>query len=170
MTEQQQPQKRLIPQSELDFYFKTTESAWGKSEVPQELKDKLQRLMIYKDENGNVVYDKDEDGNPVMRINKIDLWSLLSFYSRDMRLSNLSYKNNEIVYCQYWLDFAEDMLQEGFLIPFITALSRAVSVMELAQSKGGFLRKQMNTITTENINQELEPPKKSILGFGGSKR
>lgn len=156
---QQQQQPRQIPQSELDLLFKTTESTWGKYEIPQQLKERLTKIYSLRNKETNEKFDiKDE------------LWSLLSFYTRDLRLSNLSYSQNEIQYCQWYLDFAEDMLQEGYLIPFITALSRVISVLELAQSKNGFFRRNQNTLIQEQTLRELEPPKKNLLGLSMGKK
>ena len=155
-----QPQQpRQIPQSELDLLFKTTESTWGKFEIPQQLKDRLTKIYQLRNKDTDEKFDIKEE-----------LWSLLSFYTRDLRLSNLSYSQNEIQYCQWYLDFAEDMLQEAYLIPFITALSRAISVLELAQSKNGFFRRNQNTLIQEQTIRELEPPKKNLLGLSMGKK
>jgi len=71
-------------------------------------------------------------------------------------------------YVQYYIDLAADLLQSGHYKPFLIALSRAATRMELSQSKGGFLRKEMNTFTSKNINEDAEPPKKSL--FGGQQK
>jgi hypothetical protein len=56
------------------------------------------------------------------------------------------------------------MLHCGFVEPFLICLSEVAGILETSQSKGGFLRKQHNTFTTENKQQNLEPPKKSLWG------
>ena len=104
----------------------------------------------------------DDDGRPV--VTQEALWGMMSYYTRDLRLSNLSYKSNEIQYCQHYLDLAGDFLKEGMLKPFLVCLSRVATITELAQSKGGFLRRQMNTLRTENVEEALEPKKKNIFG------
>lgn len=147
-----QEQRRVSPQSELDFHLMTTDGVWGKAEVSQELKNKLNRYYYIKDEKGN---------------NKIDsssLWGLLGFYTRDMRLANLSLWNGEVAYCQYYLDLANDMLQAEMIEPFLICLSRVATMLELSQSKGGFLRRMMNTLRTEHLQGELDPPKKRLFG------
>lgn len=72
----------------------------------------------------------------------------------------------EVAYCQYYLDLAGDLLQNNAIKPFLIALSRAASMLELSQSKGGFLRKRMNTLSQEHISQELEPKKQKLFGKG----
>ena len=42
-------------------------------------------------------------------------------------------------------------------------------IRELSQSKGGFLRRRMHTLTTESMSGEMEPQKKSLFGSGKKK-
>ena len=160
---QKQLAQRVRPSSNLDFNLMITETLWGSSFVSQELQDHLTKNFQAVDKEGNPIYN--EKGQPV--VTQEALWGMMSFYTRDLRLSNLSYKTNEIQYCQYFLDLGGDFLKEGMLKPFLICLSRVATVTELAQSKGGFLRRQMNTLRTENVDEFLEPKKKSI--FGGNK-
>lgn len=149
----QQQQRRTLPQNDLDLALMTTDSVWGKSEVPLELRNRLAKY-----------YESGEDGNK--KITMESLWGLLGFYTRDMRLANLSSWNGEFTYCQYFLDLAGDYLQANMVEPFMICLSRVATVLELSQSKGGFLRRKMNTFTQESIHREDEPPKKSLFGTG----
>lgn len=150
--------KRTTPQSDLDFSFMTTDPVYGKPEVSDELKTRLNRLLKAQNETGE-------------EINTIEsLWGLLGYYTRDMRLANLSYINGEIQYCQYFLDLAGDFLQANQIEPFIICLSRVATVLELSQSKGGFLRRRMNTFTHEQHHRDEEPPKKSLFGSGGKRQ
>lgn len=153
----QQSQRRILPQSELDLALMTTDSVWGKTEVPQELRDKLNVALRARYEDGQ---EKD-----IIQ----SLWGLLGFYTRDMRLANLSPVYGEVKYCQDFLDLAGDFLQENMIRPFIICLSRVATLLELSQSKGGFLRRKMHTFTHEQIAGELEPPKKNLFGVGKKK-
>lgn len=149
---EQKPQVRVLPKSELDLALMTTNSVWGQPEVSPELKTRL-----------NKYFDcKDEDGKEGVSIES--LWGLLGFYTRDMRLANLSVLNGELAYCQYYLDLANDFLQASMVEPFVICLSRVATILELSQSKGGFLRRKMNTFTQESISGEMEPPKKNLFG------
>lgn len=147
---------RTLPTSELDLNMMLTNAVWGRPEVSQELKD---RLMKHYAEKGS-------DG--VVKVTTASLWGLLGFYTRDMRLANLSEWNNELQSCRYMIDLANDYLSENMIEPFIIALSRAINIMETSQSKQGFLRKQMNTITQKHESRNLDPPKKQF--FGGGKK
>lgn len=148
---------RSLPTSELDLNLMLTNAVWGRPEVSTELKDRLNKDFSKVDANGDVI------------VTTASLWGLLGFYTRDMRLANLSEWNNELQTCRYMIDLANDYLSENMIEPFIIALSRAVSIMETSQSKGGFLRRQMNTLTQKHISQNLEPPKKSMFGGGKEK-
>lgn len=159
MSEAQQ-QVRVRPQSDLDFNLMITETLWGSQFVSPELQEHLTKNFQMSDSEGRPVFD--EQGQPV--VTKEALWGMMSFYTRDLRLSNLSYKSNEIQYCQHYLDLAGDCLKEGMIKPFLVCLSRVATITELAQSKGGFLRRQMNTLRTENVDEFLEPKKKNIFG------
>ena len=170
MVEEQQYQgqevkKRILPRNELDFNLMTTEGEWGKDFISPEFKDRLNKYFIKKDQDGQPIFD--QDGNLIG--SKKSLWDMLGYYTKDMRLANLNYLNNEIPYCQYYLDLAGDFLQADMIEPFIICLSRVATVLELSQSKGGFLRRRMHTLTSENMQGELEPQKKNLFGLGKKK-
>jgi hypothetical protein len=143
--------QRLLPVSDIEFLSSTTEPGWGKaSEIPQELNAKLNTLKIYEDKEGNKYHDKKE------------YWDLLGYYTRDMRLANLN--GNELEYCVYYLDLAGDLLREGFVQTFLACLARVITQLELSQSKNGFFRKRMGTLTTENKHSIDEPKKTNLFG------
>jgi len=157
-------QKRVLPQSELDFHLMTTDGVWGRNDISPELKERLTKYYVQRDDKGDIVLG--DDGSPA--ITSQSYWNLLGFYTRDMRLANLSTWNGEVEYCQYFLNLANDMLQAEQIEPFLISLSRVATMLEISQSKGGFLRRQMNTLRTENLQGEVEPPKKQL--FGGTKK
>jgi len=141
--------ERTIPQNTLDLNMLTTESTWGKDEVSEDLRTRLTQHII------------NNKGEATTR----ELWGILSFFSRDMRLANLS--KTEMTYCCYYLDLAGDFLNEDAIEPFIISLGRSASVLELSQSKKGFLRKRLNTQTSE-YRDNSAPAKMSL--FGKNKR
>lgn len=144
--------RRSVPQSDLDFNLMTTDPVWGSQGIDETLREKLKKATVRYDEQGQPIYDKEE------------LWGLLNFYTRDMRLANLSKFDGEVIYVKYYLDLAGDFLQSDMIQPFIICLSRAATVLELSQSKNGFLRRRMNTFTQEQFKSEMEPPKKKLFG------
>jgi len=156
MADEETPREfRKIPTSDLDFNLMTTDTVWGKNQdIPIDLRTALEQYYQARDADGKVT------GTYKKR-----LWGLLGFYTRDMRLGNLTEKNGELAYVHYYLDLANDMLQAEMVEPFLICLSRAATRLELSQSKMGFLRKQMNTFRQESTYQELEPPKKSLFGM-----
>ena len=148
--------QRTLPTSELDLNMMLTNAVWGRPEVSTELKERLNKDFSTVNERGEIT------------ITTASLWGLLGFYTRDMRLANLSEWNNELQTCRYMIDLANDYLSENMVEPFIISLSRAVNIMETSQSKHGFLRKQMNTITQKHQTQNMDPPKKQF--FGGKEK
>lgn len=145
--------RRIIPQNSLEVDMLMTNPAWGTSEINPELQARLTKLVQSKGLT-------DDEGNPLNVNRTEDLWSILSFYTRDLRLANLS--STEVNYCKYYLDLAHDELQQGWLEPFTISLSRVASVIELSQSKSGFLRKLLRTFSSENVNI-TEDRKKSFM-------
>lgn len=146
---------RKIPANELDLSFMTTESAWGK-EVSAELNERLKEVGAEYDEEGNVT-----------GVTEKHLWGLYSYYTRDMRLSNLNLER--YIYCLNWLGIAGDCLRVNYIHSFMTALSRVIDALELSQSVGGFLRRRNNTVTQESIGKITEDKNKKGL-FGGIKK
>lgn len=155
---------RPVPQSDLDFNLMTINTEWGSTTIPEELKEKLSKRFYVRDQTGKVATD--ETGKPY--VNKEALWELLGFYTRDMRLGNLS--NTELNYCQYYLDLANDDLRMDYIDAFLICLSRVATVLELSQSKRGFLRKIIQTFIQKRTDTLVEPKKKSFLGLGKNKQ
>lgn len=149
---------RSMPVSELDYQSQLANPEWGRDGVSRELRDQLTNIRgQLVDSEGNPLLDG--EGDPLL--DKKQLWELLGYYSRDLRLGNLS--GSEVLFCQYHLDLAGDCLQLDLKQSFIICLSRVATILELSQSKGGFLRKRQNTVTQESYKQELEPPKRGML-------
>ena len=187
---------RRVPANELDFNFMMSDPDWGKK-TTEELYEKLGTNVPYVvaiDLNGHVTYDEDgnpqvftlnnegnlvnkkgalitdADGNPIQIFIKQSLWGLLAYYTRDIRLGNLS--TNDYIYCMHYLNLAGDALREGYTKSFMSGLTRVISALELSQSKSGFLRKNLNTIRQEVAQGNIEPPKKSLFkgkNYGGKK-
>lgn len=148
------------PYNELEMQFMVTQPAWGR-EVTPELYNKVSKIMrqnAYTNEEGNLV------------IPAQPLWGLLSMYTRDLRLGNLNPLTGELEYCRYWLDYAGDLLRNGYPDSFLSALSRVITLLELSQSKSGFLRRRQGTVTTEKYEAQLKPNDNGILGGGRGKK
>lgn len=156
-TETKAEPKRMLPRSDLDFNLMTTDAVWGSPYISEALRERVSKYFVSYNEKNEEIVTKD------------DLWGLLGFYTRDMRLANLSMFNGELNYCQYYLDLANDFLQANMIEPFLICLSRVATVLELSQSKGGFLRRRMNTFTSEHFQGDIEPKKKSLFGAGPKK-
>lgn len=156
MDNQQEQQSRTLPTSDLDLNLMITDSVWGRPEVSPELKEALNQYYQQKDTDGNI------------QVRSSSLWGLLSYYTRDIRLGNLSEWNGELQACRYYLDLSGQLLYAGLTEPFLVCLSMAITIIETSQSKGGFLRRAMNTLTQQHYTQVAEAPKKGF--FGGAKK
>jgi hypothetical protein len=170
---------RQLPMNELDYNLQLTDPKWGQ-EMTREFmnrmgeKTKVQRIRelietlmndeTLKEETANLLY---ENILYILQDDKDSMWSMLAYYSRDLRLANLSVWDGELEFCEKHLNFAGDCLQFNLRRSFLIVIKSAISKMEISQSKNGFLRKRMGTLTTENISNEMEPKKKSFFGVKG---
>lgn len=154
---------RPLPQSDLDLNLMLTDSVWGKAEVSPELREILSQYFVERDDQGQPL----KGPNGELMVKKSSLWGMLGFFTRDMRLANLSHWDNELQTCRYMIDLANDFLQMNMVQPFLISLSRAACILETSQSKGGFFRRISNTLRQESVQQTLDPPKKGF--FGGKK-
>lgn len=158
---------RDVPASELDLQLMLTNTKYGEAGVSEELKRVLGNTEI-----------TTIDGREYIRVGS--LWGLLGYYTRDLRLGNISQYGGEVNYCQEYIDFAGDALRGvsvttkdrrrkniSFVNAFMCAFSRAITLIEISQSRGGFLRKRLSTLTSENIQSNLEPAKKGLFNKGG---
>jgi len=153
MSEQEQEDYsgRRVPTNNLDFSFMTIDPAWGK-EATQE----LHSLLI---ESGEIT--KDDSGKEVI-VEDRHLWGILNYFTRDLRLGNL---NNELyLRALRYIDLAGDCISRNLIKGFLASLRRVISILELSQSRGGFLRRRSNTFTQENFESPLEPKKKTFFG------
>lgn len=144
--------KRLMLRNELDFQLALSNTTWGGGEISQELKEKLTNSYGYIAPDGKTIITT-----------KDSLWAMLGFYTRDLRLGNLSKWDNEVAYCDYYLKLANNYLFFGETEAFLISLSNVINLLELSQSRGGFFRRRSNTLTQEHFSQELEPEKKNFF-------
>jgi len=145
-----------VPESQLELSVLYTNPVWGSDkEINESFRNKTTKIVQF----------VNKDTGEVIKTTKERLWEGLQFFTRDLRLGNLT--SSEVKVCDYYLNLAGDLLKENYLDAFVIALSRVASTIELSQSRGGFLRKRLNTFTKEN-RDSFEPPKKSGLFHGGA--
>ena len=132
---------------------------YGTSEVSKELKDKLSYVNLLKDKEGKILIDE-ETGQAIGQ--EQSKWGELSFFTRDIRLGNLT--DEELYIVRDRLKLAGCLLEADCPRAFKLCYSEAIGIIESSQSKKGFLRGKFNTLRTENINENKEPPKKSFFG------
>ena len=146
------------PNNDLDFQQQLTDPRISSEYSDQNFANKFREFDIQKDENG-------ED---VLVVNE-DLWSVLQMFTRDWRLGNIDTKR-EAIYIRHYLDLTSDILTvlgDEFRKPALISFERAIAVNETSQSKGGFLRKMLNTFIHKTTPAgESEKTKRNLLGMG----
>jgi len=157
--------RRIMPQSGLDFNMMLTDTMWGSPQISVQLQEKVKQR-----EARLQMLEQLKKGELPKESEKAAAWELLSFYTRDFRLANLNSLTGEVQYCQHYIDLAGDLLRDGYMESFATSLARAATLLELSQSKNGFLRRRQNTLTSEQLQGEIEPTKKKLLFGGKSQR
>lgn len=145
------------PFDDLEYQWKVTDPSWGKEIVP-ELKAKLREILY---EQGQLNKETGEITAPIE-----PLWELLAMYTKDIRLGNLkTWPEDEVGYVTYYLDLARDCLSQSYVRTFTCCMSRAISKLEVSQSRDGFFRKRTNTITSEKYESKIPDEKnKDWLG------
>lgn len=161
MNEQLLPQQqtsRRTPHSDLDLNLMLTDPVAGRDEITENLRNRLRKTVPRVDSDGRQMY-ADDGTTPLADTDS--LWNKL-LYTRDNRLGNL--RGEDLEFCEWWLQRCQQCLQNNYIRAAVIALSEAQTVIELSQSRGGFLRKQPNTLRTESVVGDLEPAKKSLMG------
>lgn len=152
-------EEEFIPENNIELSMAYTNPVWGNDqEINQSFRDRTTKITQYFDKNSG----------EVIRTTKEKLWEQLQFFTRDLRLGNLS--GAEIVACKHYLDLAGDFLKEGYIDAFTVALSRVAGMTELSQSRGGFLRKRLNTFTRENKDSFDMPKKSGVFHSANAKK
>lgn len=152
---------RDVPTSDLDMNMLLANPAW------QDLKPNLRsKLMKWIREEESQI--KDKDGN-VIEIKKTnfydDLSAILAVYTRDFRLGNISTGNGEYEFVVHHLRLAVEYLTLDYKNCFMLSLNKSLSYLETSSSKKGFLRKLLQTIRYQQVDDEnTDPEKKSPLG------
>ena len=152
--EQDRDDSRYVPSSGLDLNFTIINTMWGKSfEMNPAFKGLFEKYVELKDNEGN--FQVNEKGQVI--VTKKNLWELMNFFTRDFRLANLDRK--DLVKCRVLVDLAIESLDLNFFDNFFILLSEVAGILETSQSKGGWLRKNLNTMTTERVNRQDNPRK-----------
>lgn len=122
----------IVPATSVEFQTLTTEPAYGDTDE------------VDMDVNNN----KDKNGGKI-ELPEPDYWKLMSFYTRDLRLGNISHKVYDVEYLEDMLGLTQSLLnvrggrfkQLSFL-----ALNRVASALEISHNVGGFFRKNAQSI------------------------
>ena len=168
---------RFSPSTDLQLNYLVTAPAWGdRTEIDPELNERLQKNVLELIRKGEIREIIRPDGtretvkyleDTIVKSQK-DVWlELQAIFTRDLRLGNLN--SSEVNYCNYMINLAGDLLDEGYYSAFGKALRLAIAPLELSQSRSFALRKLMNTLISQQKITEEEAPKRSLLGSGKHK-
>ena len=160
------------PNTDLDFQQQLTDPFISSPYVDVSFSNKFKEYDYLRDDKGQPI--KNESGNYSVVV-KRDLWAVLQMFTRDWRLGNIDTKR-EAVYIRHYLDLTTDiitLLGDDFRECALISFERALVVNETSQSKGGFLRKMLNTFihrTTPNVDSDNNKSQRNLLGMGSKKR
>jgi hypothetical protein len=158
------------PNTDLDFQAQLTDPFTSSEFVDPSFTNKFRDYVYMRNPNTQEILTN-EDGTPKLVMQK-DLWGILQIFNRDWRLGNID-KQEEAVYIRYYLDLTSDILTvlgDDYRECALISMERALSVNETSQSKGGFLRKLLNTFIHKTTPLDDDKPKKrNMLGLGKKK-
>jgi len=163
--DQGKPNPRSLPINELDLQMQLTNSEWGETPKSEALGSMTHDFSITYG-SGTKILKKDGKlitlNNDITVYSRQGAWGLLAYLTKDMRLANLT--GSEVKQCNHLLNLAGDCLKEGYVNSFAAAIKRVAHILEISQSRNGFLRKLLNTIRREDIRSDLNPPKSKMFG------
>lgn len=139
---------RNVPENALDFNMQVIDPAWQNC-TPSILQGK------------DFQVDRDYvliNGKAFINVDKII--TNLDFYTRDIRLSN--YDAKDLAEVRWWLEYAGKMADHKYFRAFNYCLMQSARISETSQGKSGFLRKILQTLTTENISKTFDGNKKDF--------
>lgn len=163
MTDDKQS-KAPKPSNQIDLQAITTFPHISSDYMSDAVRNKFRLYRLTIDDNGIVV--KDSNGNPTYEIVR-DFWANMELFTQDMRLGNLN--KDESFYARFHTDLAVDILTalpESFSKAALISFERATSVLEISQSKNGFLRRMFNTFFQNVSSKEEFQTKRSFFGLG----
>jgi len=165
-----QNQEGRSPANDLDFQMMMIDGKWGGSDLNEDLRNRLYTSRWIRMAPGSEIhYMEKVDGqwvekNRVLVAEEIIetkefLWGELSFYTRDFRLANLNDK--DYVEARHYTLLAADLIRMNMKKAFTVCLTRVITILELSQSRGGFLRKLLGI--QHKIEEHREIPESPSL-------
>ena len=138
--------QQLVPSNDADLFIYTVDPAWSTESINTDFEQPLL------DASGLPVLDK--AGNPIL---VFSFWHSLNFLKRDFRLGNLNAKYDDFEWMENRVQLAQNlvMLRDGEfkrLAPM--ALAPVIAIVELSQSRGGFVRNNFRTFSFKSENEE----------------
>jgi len=95
---------------------------------------------------------------------RIEWYKTLNFYTRDLRLGNISHRYDDIIYLEDMLGLTHTLLNiRGgiFSKQAWLALGKVTSTLELSHDRGGFFRKNARTVHTSEETSLYDDTKSS---------
>lgn len=152
-----QHQEGRSPASELDYQMMIVDGRWGDVNIPAELKDRLKTSKLIKVLKGSEIIDAAGNKTTLEQDQliptEIFLWGELGFFTRDFRLGNLDPADYREA--RHYTLIAADCLRLGMNRAFTVAMSRVATILELSQSKKGFLREMLGKKQTVEERREI---------------
>lgn len=149
---------QMNPSNDVDLFIYTTDPAWCTEDINTDFE------QVLRDENGKPVLDR--EGNPIV---VFSFWHSLRFIKRDLRLGNIDPRFDDIEWMENRIQLAQNliMLRNGafkHLAPM--SIIPVIAIIELSQSRKGFLRKNFRTFS---FKSESEDKTRASGGFFGKR-
>lgn len=156
-----QNQEGRSPINDLDLQMMMIDGRWGDRKIDNELLSRLKTTKMIKIKAGSVLVNEKGKESKIhedtLVPTDIFLWGELSFFTRDFRLGNLSKADYEEA--RHYTLLAADCLRLGMTRAFTVCLSRVATILELSQSRDGFLRELLGKKqSVEERREILETP------------
>ena len=138
--------QQFNPSTDTDLFIYTVDPAWSTESINTDFEQPLL------DAAGNPVLD--EHRNPVL---VFSFWHSLRFIKRDLRLGNIDPKIDAIEWMEMRVQLAQNLLMfrgGAFKRLAPMALAPVIAILELSQSRKGFVRKNFRTFSFKSENED----------------
>jgi hypothetical protein len=155
----------VMPESELELTYFTTNPQWGDESANQELQENLVKRKLVRAKK-DILYE-DDLGKPRLTtgreriVEEKKLWPSMAIFTRDIRLANYTKKIH--VYCAYYYDLGNDLIDDNFKEVGIGCTKKAALEGEMSQGDGGMLRKTQNTLFKDERTTAMDVKKPSVM-------
>jgi hypothetical protein len=166
--EYEEPYRKVVPESELEFNYFFTTPKWGDQDVNPSLQEQFKKEIMERASKGEII-ELEVDGvkrkfvsdGKIKQPKVKDYWGYLSMLTPDLSRANYDKRRYEIA--EYWINLGGDFLDENMPRAAALCLKNGGLHVEMNQGIGGFLRNLQQTIIKRESSSHSEG-KSSVFG------